>query len=697
VARRNRGTAASRVQTELNGRVRAANGSAVSGSSMSDPDEPGARTIGAMALQRWAARDPGAAPRSAGVPPTRTSGPYDVDDVDPGQAAVDRVDFGAVRLPVPPGGEVTVEPEEGRLQAVHVMLRAGRLSVSALAAPRSDQLWPDLAREIDESLRDGGATVRSFTGEWGRELHARTGEASSVFVGVDGPRWMLYGVATGPTSATAELDAALRRMLRSTVVVRGRAPYPVRTVLPLTVPAHLGDVPSDPNPSGAFWAGPSGRQAGLDETALVAPVRPAGPADDSTGLLSAAVDEPTDPRGLPRVPPVGLGDSGGGAGPRVPGNAAGVAGLRNGAARGAGRNGSSRNGSSRNGATRNGAARNEAPRDGTGRNGVERTAAAANGVGRTGDERDEVARDRAPSAGTSGAGSARTGSPARPPQRRVADLLAEAERERNAGSRRAPEPAAPAPPRRPDVPRRPPERAEPPAAAVGPVSPATANGPLDGRRPAASHPTPSVDAWSTAAGSTAAESAATRFTAGRSAAAGAARPTDDRDDTPLYLGGPGAVDQQRTAIGDVPLYREVAESVPRRVERPGNDPRWPPTDAPPAGSEDWTVPIPVIRPEPEPEPEPRGRRARRRRDARADDIRADPWSGGERAEGRHGGHSTAGPGGPAGARAARRHPGAEREADEPGTRSRPAHARPADRSPEPFDRTPNGRHHRPGW
>ena len=144
-----------------------------------------------------------------------------------------------MRVPVPRGGEVSVEPEDGRLQAVHVMLPAGRLSVSALAAPRTGGLWPDLAAEIDESLREGGATVRSFTGEWGRELHARTGDASSLFVGVDGPRWMLYGVATGPTGSARELDAALRVMLRGTVVVRGRSPYPVRTVLPLTVPENL--------------------------------------------------------------------------------------------------------------------------------------------------------------------------------------------------------------------------------------------------------------------------------------------------------------------------------------------------------------------------------------------------------------------------------------------------------------------------
>ena len=179
MARRGRGAAVSRPDMAPEGVDGATNGA----------DQPGARTIGAIALQRWVARKTGEPAEGVeeGVTAT-TRGPYDEADLDPEQTEADKVDFGAVRIPVPHGGQVSVEPEEGRLQAVHVMLPTGRLSVSALAAPRTDRLWPDLAAEIDESLREGGATVRSFTGEWGRELHARTGEASSVFVGVDGPR-----------------------------------------------------------------------------------------------------------------------------------------------------------------------------------------------------------------------------------------------------------------------------------------------------------------------------------------------------------------------------------------------------------------------------------------------------------------------------------------------------------------------------
>ena len=172
-----------------------------------------------------------------------STGPHDGDDLDPEVTdAAGIVDFGSIRVPVPPDGTVSVEPTaNGRMQAVHIALPEGRLSVSALAAPKTSKLWPELSREIDASLREGGARVRSFTGAWGRELHATSGGATSVFVGVDGARWMLYGVATGPANHAEILDAELRRMLRGTVVVRGKQPYPVRTILPLVVPDHLAE------------------------------------------------------------------------------------------------------------------------------------------------------------------------------------------------------------------------------------------------------------------------------------------------------------------------------------------------------------------------------------------------------------------------------------------------------------------------
>jgi hypothetical protein len=261
----------------------------------------GMRAVGGLAL---------AAPD---LPAPPAFGPYDEDDLDAELTdALGRVDFGAVRVPVPRSGSVTVEPAgSGRLQAVHVTLPEGRLSVSALAAPRSGRLWPELAGEIDASLRQGGARVRSYQGEWGRELHARTEGATSVFVGVDGPRWMLYGVATGPTCYAGALEAELRRMLKGAVVVRGRSPYPVRTVLPLTLPEHLRQGAE------AAERAPHDEAALHEEAARVAALRDRVPAPRADEPASPADDDaPTEQ--WPAPPGPGRHRSGAGPGPGRP-------------------------------------------------------------------------------------------------------------------------------------------------------------------------------------------------------------------------------------------------------------------------------------------------------------------------------------------------------------------------------------------
>ncbi|HEY0812290.1 MAG TPA: DUF3710 domain-containing protein [Pseudonocardia sp.] len=278
-----------------------------------------------------------------------TNGPHDSEALDakfipsPGT-----VDFGAVRVPIPADGSVVVEPSAaGRMQAVHVSVPEGRLSVSALASPRNEGLWPDLATEIDGSLREGGARVRSFTGEWGRELHATTNGATSVFVGVDGPRWMLYGVATGPTRDAVALDARLRRMLRGTVVVRGKAPYPVRTVLPLT---------ATPQPDG------EGQGVALATPTMTMRAPTSDGAADSTALSGAAAH--------------GAGSNGAAVNGAAPNGAAasGLAGIS------AGSNGAAVNGAARNGAAVNGAATNGAAVNGAAVNGTAVNGTAANGT-----------------------------------------------------------------------------------------------------------------------------------------------------------------------------------------------------------------------------------------------------------------------------------------------------------------------------
>ncbi|MEJ8278019.1 DUF3710 domain-containing protein [Pseudonocardia spirodelae] len=259
------------------------------------------------------------------VPPPgsggRPLGPADVEELDPSMTdALARVDLGALQVPVPYGAELKLEPSGAeRPQAVHLLLAEGRIAVSALAAPRSSGLWPDLSAEIEQSLRKGGARVRNARGDWGRELHARTENAASVFVGCDGPRWMVYGVATASLDTVEALDVELRRVLRGIIVVRGKSPYPPRTVLPLELPEHLRETqpetgPQKPSitvsvpvptgvPTGAT-TGSTPAPAPPEPARPQAPRRaPAAPAPAAAGPARRPADPTADPatRALPQV------------------------------------------------------------------------------------------------------------------------------------------------------------------------------------------------------------------------------------------------------------------------------------------------------------------------------------------------------------------------------------------------------------
>lgn len=168
--------------------------------------------------------------------PNVTEGPFDIAEAP--EDGVPRIDLGSVRVPVPDGTQVQVEmdPAAGGVRAVHVVTPQGQVTVSAYAAPRSGGLWREVGAELTKQLRADGAKVSPGDGEWGFELSALVGDVALRFVGVDGPRWMVRGVIAGPQSQAADAPRVLRDIVRGTVVVRGDAPMPVRTPLPITLP-----------------------------------------------------------------------------------------------------------------------------------------------------------------------------------------------------------------------------------------------------------------------------------------------------------------------------------------------------------------------------------------------------------------------------------------------------------------------------
>lgn len=186
-------------------------------------------------------RDEGTVEVLDGVPDERsTSGPYDVAEA-PDDGRV-RLDLGSLRLPVPQGAALQVEVDRsGPVRAVHLMTGLGQFTVTAFAAPRSGGLWREVCRELVTLLRAEGAWVGRAAGEWGEEIEAVTAQGVLRFLAVDGPRWMLRGVAAGPAEHADARTSMLRDVVREVVVVRGPEPLPVRSPLPLQLPGPLAE------------------------------------------------------------------------------------------------------------------------------------------------------------------------------------------------------------------------------------------------------------------------------------------------------------------------------------------------------------------------------------------------------------------------------------------------------------------------
>lgn len=165
-------------------------------------------------------------------------GPYD--EADAPRDGVQRLDLGSVRLPVPDGAQLQVEmDQENQVRAVHLLTPVGQLTVSAFAAPRSGGQWKEIGAELITQLKEDGARINRENGEWGEEITARNQGVQILFVGIDGPRWMLRGVAAGPEEHFASNADALRELVRGTVVVRGEQPMPPRTPLPIELPEAI--------------------------------------------------------------------------------------------------------------------------------------------------------------------------------------------------------------------------------------------------------------------------------------------------------------------------------------------------------------------------------------------------------------------------------------------------------------------------
>jgi hypothetical protein len=174
-----------------------------------------------------------------------TGGPWDIADDYP---QAERIDCGSLLIPVRDGFDVQINVAEEQGAWVAVVQGESGMQLQAFAAARSGGLWDDVRHEIAANIGDTGGSCQEAEGPFGAELRAQVpvgeegqpGQLHSVaFLGVDGPRWFLRGVISGPAATDRGLRAPFDEVFADVVVVRGDYPAPQRQQLEIRLPEEV--------------------------------------------------------------------------------------------------------------------------------------------------------------------------------------------------------------------------------------------------------------------------------------------------------------------------------------------------------------------------------------------------------------------------------------------------------------------------
>lgn len=205
-------------------------------------------------------------PAAAAVAPT--DGPWDSGSDYPDRP---RIDFGSLLVPVQDGYDIQVMMSEEEGIGIAVVHGDSGLQLQPFAAPRTSGLWHEVLPEIAQEVAKAGGQSAQQDGPFGPELLARvvpqganprTVPAQPLrFIGIDGPRWFLRGMISGPAAIDDEMAQRFREILADVVVVRGEHAQPPRQPLPIQLPEEARQALEDegdgqPDPFSPFERGP---------------------------------------------------------------------------------------------------------------------------------------------------------------------------------------------------------------------------------------------------------------------------------------------------------------------------------------------------------------------------------------------------------------------------------------------------------
>ena len=148
------------------------------------------------------------------------------------------LDIGALMLPFLKGSELRLKAnsQTGDVLGATITYGSSSLELEPFAAPKSLGLWD----EVRADLLKANPSCKEVDGVFGKELtlpvKVKGKNMLTRVVGIDGPRWMLRGIFSGPAAKGGKEKDVLDGYLADLVVVRGDEPLAPRDLVPMHAP-----------------------------------------------------------------------------------------------------------------------------------------------------------------------------------------------------------------------------------------------------------------------------------------------------------------------------------------------------------------------------------------------------------------------------------------------------------------------------
>ena len=172
-------------------------------------------------------------------------GPWDIDEEN-GPDYDEYLSLGSFYIPFVQGIQLRLKASKADNTLLGATVTIGRssLELEAFAAPKTMGLWDDVRDDLVAANPTATVEPGIFGAEVRLPIQLPNGKKHITrIVGVDGPRWMLRGIFSGPAADNPDSPEAkvLDRFFSYIVVDRGEEPLAPRDLIPMAQPLTPGE------------------------------------------------------------------------------------------------------------------------------------------------------------------------------------------------------------------------------------------------------------------------------------------------------------------------------------------------------------------------------------------------------------------------------------------------------------------------